>query len=265
MPRMRSTTNTSWELFANLSRREVRSRYKGSVFGLAWTLIVPFVLMATYTFVFSVLLPMNSFPHFWLYLLSGLSFWTIFSSSFIAGATSLVANTNLITKVRFRREILPVSAMSSNIVTLLVMVGIMIPAAIITTDNHGVMLLALPIVLICTLLLSVGCALAMAVLNVYFRDLEHIVSALLIPWFFMCPIIYNLDQVELIRNRGGIVWVLTWLNPAAPFVIATQDVIYRGVFPSLPVLTYIVVLSVAVAGVGYYIFQRLQRDLAVEL
>ena len=263
--RMRATTNTSWELFSNLARREVRSRYKGSVFGLAWTLIVPLVMMLTYTFVFSVLLPMNDgFPQFWLYLLSGLAFWSLFGLCFVAGATSLVANKNLVTKVKFRREILPMSALSSGVVTLIVMVAIMIPASIVTTDNHGVALLFLPVVLASTVLLCIGCALAMAVLNVYFRDLEHIVSALLIPWFFVTPIIYSFSS-GAVEGHTKVVWVLTWLNPATPFVVAMQDVIYYGRLPSLATSVYIVCAGVAAALIGLAIFRRLQRDLAVEL
>ncbi len=262
---MRATTNASWELFSNLARREVRSRYKGSVFGLAWTLIVPLVMMLTYTFVFTVLMPMNDgLPNFWLYLLAGLAFWSLFGLCFIAGATSLVANKNLVTKVRFRREVLPLSSLSSGVVTLLVMVAIMIPASIVTTDNHGIMLLVLPLILACVVLLCAGCALAMAVLNVYFRDLEHIISALLIPWFFLTPIIYSFAS-ERMTGHTNVVWVLTWLNPATPYVIAMQDVIYHGRLPSLATSLYVVCFSAVAIVSGLAIFRRLQRDLAVEL
>ena len=255
----------SRELFLNLARREVRGRYKGSWLGVAWTMIIPLVLAATYTFVFSFLLSGSSTPHYPLYIMVGIAFWGFFSAGIIAGGGSLLANKNLVTKVQFPRAIIPASSLSSHFITMLVMLLIMVPASIYWTHNHGVMLLLIPLSILPVVLLVLGLALAMSVVNVYFRDVEFIVSALLIPWFFCTPILYDLGALAPLQTHHTLEFVLRWVNFPTPFIALLQDVIYRGRVPSLALWLYTFLLGAAVLAAGFAVFQRLQRDLAVEL
>ena len=262
---MSRISQADWELFRNLARREIRGRYKGSFLGLLWTLIIPLVLMATYTVVFSVLWQVADLPNYWLYLLVGIGFWAFFGGGFIVGSTSLVSNQNLITKVNFPRVMLPIAALSSQAITMVVMISIIVPASILVGSGSVAALLLLPVVFVPTAMLVVGLALAMSVLNVYFRDVEHIVGALLIPWFFITPIIYSLDALPQLKEHEWARTLLQYGNIATPFVMSLQDILYYGRAPGLGQWAYMIGVGSAVLVGGYLLFDRLQRDLAVEL
>ena len=115
------------QLFANLVRREVRGRYKGSWLGIIWTLITPLVMMGAYTLVFTVVWQVVSITHYPLFILTGLAFWTFLTGSMTVAATSLVGNADLVKKVAFPRQIVPLAAMVSQGITAAVMVAILIP------------------------------------------------------------------------------------------------------------------------------------------
>ena len=263
--RMRLSSVPNWDLFANLARREVRGRYKGSILGLVWTLVIPLVMMVTYTVVFSVLWKVAVLPHYWLFLLIGIGFWAFFGGGFTAGATSLVSNAGLITKVSFPRAILPISALTSQAITMLIMLGLMTPFAIVLTPGNPWVLLLLPVVMLGIVMIVVGFSLAMSVLNVFFRDAEHIAGALLIPWFFITPIIYTLDSLPQLRGHLWAYRLLEYGNIATPYVLALQDLFYFGRVPRLVVMVYVLGVGALVLAGGYALFTRLQRNLAVEL
>ena len=126
-------------------------------------------------------------------------------------------------------------------------------------------MLMLPIVLLGAAMLVLGISLALSVLNVFFRDVEHIVAALLIPWFFLTPIIYTLDSLAPLQSREWARYLLEYGNFVTPYVLALQDVLYWGRLPSAPVLTFVLGFGAVVLAAGYSLFMRLQRDLAVEL
>ena len=262
---MRLMSTPNWDLLANLARREVRGRYKGSILGLIWTLVIPLVMMATYTVVFSVLWQVANLEHYWLFLLVGLGFWSFFGGGIIQGAASLVGNAGLITKVSFPRAILPISALTSQAITMLIMLGLMIPFSIALSPGNPLVLLFLPVVLIAVAMLVVGLSLAMSVLNVFFRDVEHIVGALLIPWFFVTPIIYTLDSLPQLNGHLWIYRLFEYGNIATPFVLAMQDLLYYGRMPRPIIVAYVLVVGALVLAGGYLLFNRLQRNLAVEL
>jgi lipopolysaccharide transport system permease protein len=253
------------ELFVNLARREVRGRYKGSLLGLVWTLIVPLVFMATYTLVFSVLWQVTSVDHYALFLLVGLAFWAFFGGGMVVAAGSLLHNSALVKKVRFPRLLVPIASTTSQAITMAVMLVIIIPITLVVTEGSRLALLFLPVILLGVAMLVIGIALGISVLNVFFRDIEHIIAALLIPWFFLTPILYTLDSLPPLKDRDWARWLLEYGNFATPYVLALQDVLYWGRLPSAEITLYVLGVGAAALGGGYVLFQRLQRDLAVEL
>jgi ABC-2 type transport system permease protein len=114
-------------------------------------------------------------------------------------------------------------------------------------------------------MLVIGISLTISVLNVFFRDIEHIIASLLVPWFFVTPIIYSFDMFPQLTERPWLRHLLEYGNIAAPFVISLQDVLYWGRAPSAVNLVYIFIVGGFILIAGALVFQRLQRDLAVEL
>jgi ABC-type polysaccharide/polyol phosphate export permease len=254
------------ELFANLVRREIRGRYKGSWLGVVWTLITPLVMMGAYTLVFSVIFRVvTDVPNYPLFVLTGLAFWVLFGGGITVASTSLIGNSNLVKKVRFPRAIVPVAALVSQAVTMGVIVAILIPFNLWQMPGDRRAMLLLPVVLLAIMMLMAGLCLAISVLNVFFRDIEHIIGALLLPWFFLTPILFTLDSFPLATDHSWTVDVLKYVNFVTPFVLALQDVLYWGAFPSARLWVYILVVGAGVLVLGYLLFRRMQRDLAVEL
>ncbi|MEQ8833895.1 MAG: ABC transporter permease [Miltoncostaeaceae bacterium] len=255
------------ELFSNLVRREIRGRYKGSLLGIVWTLVTPLIMMLAYTLVFSVLFRFNDgrIPYYALYVLVGLAIWLFFSGSLVASTSSLIGSANLIKKVQFPRAIMPIATVISHGVTLVAMLVVLIPIGLWLSPGEPWVMLLLPVALIPIIMMVVGCALAVSVLNVYFRDIEHILAALVLPWFFLTPVLFSFDTFPLATEHTWLVDVLTLGNFVTPFVLLFQNVVYWGVVPNWGIWLYTCTVGPAILAGGYLIFNRLQRNLAVEL
>jgi ABC-type polysaccharide/polyol phosphate export permease len=252
------------ELLGNLVRREIRGRYKGSVLGVVWTLVTPLVMMGAYTLVFRVVFRTGpEIPNYPLFLLTGLALWVFFSTSLVVAASSLLANGNLIKKVRFPRLIVPVAAVAAQAPTVGVMLAALIPFNLWVTPGDRRAMLLLPLVLLALAMMVLGLCFAVAVVNVLFRDLQYIIESLLLPWFFLTPILYTYTSFPIKSPRA--IDALKILNFATPYVLAMQDVLYWGRYPSIGMFAYIFAVGAVFLAGGYWLFQRLQRDLAVEL
>lgn len=247
-------------LFEQLVRRELRQKYQGSVLGIAWYLINPLVLMAAYWFLFGVVLEVFDIDDYPLFLLCGLVVWIFFSQSLTAAATSLLDQGALIRKARFPRETIPASVIAVQLVTFLVVLLLVAVVCVAIRGTADVALLVLPVVLAALAALALGLGLAVAVLHAYFRDVAPILGAALLPWFFLSPIFFSVDRIT---QGGPERFVLEWVNPVAPFIIAVRDVLYAGVVPSAEVLAYCVVAGVLAVIAGRALFRRLEPELAV--
>jgi lipopolysaccharide transport system permease protein len=251
-------------LFRNLVRREVRQRYKGSVLGLAWTLITPAVMVGAYSVVFKFLLRID-IPYYALFLFVGLTIWTFFLGGAQLASSSLVANAGLVTKVRFPRQIVPLASMTANAFTAGAMLAIALPLCIIFTEGDRWTLVALPGLLLLLAAATVGFGLLLSSLNVYFRDVEHILAAIALPWIFLSPVFYSFDRVPPLRDHPWAENLLHYANPIAPFIISIQDALFWGRWPAWGDVLYCVVAASAMLAIGWTVFRRLEREMAVEL
>lgn len=247
-------------LFEQLVRRELRQKYQGSVLGVAWYLINPLVLMAAYWFLFDVVLETFSYEDYPLFLLCGLVVWIFFSQSLLQASGSLLEQGALIRKARFAREVIPAAVVSVQGLTFLVVLALL---AVVTIAIRGTLepaLLVLPVVLACLGGFVLGLALVVAVLHAFFRDVAPILGAALLPWFFLSPIFFGIDQVT---DDATARFLLEWLNPVAPYIVAVRDVLYAGSVPSAAVLLYIAGAAVLALVVGRVLFRRMEGELAV--
>jgi lipopolysaccharide transport system permease protein len=257
------------ELFANLFRRDFRSKYKGAFLGVLWSLVNPLVLTGIYTLVFSVLFPVSNIPHYPLYLLSGLAIWVFLSGSLPTSARSLLDNANLIKKVRFPRQLTAFSTVATHLVALGAILVVLIPVnLIVIPDTRETIWLTFPLI-VPVIALVAGLALAVAAANVVFRDVEHMVAALLLPWFFLTPIMYSFDAGGILRgpieDHPTLVHVLYYGNPITPPIEAVRDVLFFGRLPRLVDVVYLLVASAIALVLGAWTFRRVDDRIAVEL
>ena len=251
-------------LFEQMVRRELRQKYKGSALGVLWYLINPIVLMGAYALVFSVLLKVTGgIEHYPLFLISGLIVWVFFAQALLAAAPSLVQNGALVRKVRFPRETIPASVAVVQLATFLVMLVLLLPIALIVRDSLDPALLALPVVVLLLFAFVLGLSLAISVLHAHFRDVEPVVAAALLPWFFITPIFLRVEDLPGVRDRQWLSDLIEWANPIAPFVDAVREVLYAGVAPSLGHFGYLAAVGLGALAIGALVFRRMQRDLAV--
>jgi ABC-2 type transport system permease protein len=268
----------SRELLINLTLRDVRSRYKRTILGNAWSLINPLAAMLIYTVVFGFFLRIQPSPGdpsgldvFALWLLCGLLPWTFLSNAMSAGMGALLYNANLVMKVYLPRSVLVASAVFALGVTFLIEMGVLSAAVLVVGSN---VLLRLPLTLLFMALLTVfalGLGLALSVLNVYFRDTQHFVAILLQIWFYLTPILYPLSYVQEAQDRLAVdghevpLVTLFKLNPAEHFVSVFRNLLYDDRLPSVGDTWACLVSAVVALGAGAWIFRTYEGRLAEEL
>jgi len=254
------------ELLRTLVRRELRARFQGSTLGLLWSLLYPLAMMGVYTLVFSVLWKVTgNIPHYPLFVLSGLAVWGFFQASLQLGTTSLISNGDLIKKVWFPREIVPASAVLAQTVTIGVMLAILIPIdLIVEPSNARTVLLVIPIVaaLLC---LCLGFAWILSVANVFYRDIEHLLAVIFLPWFFLTPVLYGLEQFGAAESHRWLILLMRYGNPVTPYVEAVRAVVLQAAVPGLSLLLYVFLVGPLVALLGLWVVQRYEDRIAIEL
>ncbi len=250
------------ELFANLFRRDLQKRYKGSVLGVLWVLLPPLILMGIYLLVFHVLWRASQVPHYSLYLLAGLTSWVFFATTLQVGSRAMLDNAELIRKTRFPRQLVAFSVVGANVVTYAVTLAILLIACFIfVPESRDTELLALPLAALFICFVA-GVTLTIACLDVLFRDVEHLVGALLLPWFFVTPVFWDWN---LFTRHHTIVEILRYGNPVSPAVSAIRDPLWAGSLPRAVDVIYLVCAAVVALALGAFTFKHFDDRIAVEL
>ncbi len=247
------------QMIFSLVRKDLRGRYKGSVLGFLWTFINPLLQLVVYTIVFSFILPTN-IDKYYLYLFVGLIPWIFFSSSITGGSSSIVAQKDLVKKIYFPRQVIPISYVTSCFVNMLLcFVVIFIVIIISGIGVNSAALLCLPIIMIVEYILALGMALFASAITVYFRDLEHILGILTMAWMYMTPIMYDKSIVpeELLPVFN--------LNPMTHVIECYRAVLYYKKVPELESLLSSLGLGILFLVLGHFVFLKLQKHFAEEL
>ncbi|MDX6485425.1 MAG: lipopolysaccharide transport system permease protein [Gaiellaceae bacterium] len=254
------------ELLGNLFRRDLQAKYRGSALGVLWTVANPVLLMAVYLLVFGVVWksPFANGGHYPLFLLTGLALWTFFGAALQSSTRSMLDNANLIRKTRFPRQLVPLSVVFAHLVSFAAMLLLLLVINFIFLPRvRATELLAIPL---CLLFIGLVCGLSLAVasLNVLFRDIEFIVSALLVPWFFLTPILYPLDSKD-IEKHSTVVAFIHWANPLSPAVQAVRAPLFDGNLPRWTDTLYLVVACGAALALGALVFRSVDDQIAIEV
>ncbi len=252
------------ELFGNLFRRDLQAKYRGSALGVFWTVVNPLMLMAVYLLVFGVVWksPFASGGHYPLFLLAGLAPWTFVAAALQSATRSMLDNANLIRKTRFPRQLVPLSVVGAHVVSFAAMLVLLLIVNFIALPRaRATEWLAIPLAALVVSMVG-GLALAAASLNVLFRDIEFIVAALLVPWFFLTPIIYPLSTLA---HHHHVIQAIHWANPLSPAVEALRAPLFLGKLPYWGDALYLVVASLLALGLGAFVFSRVDDQIAIEV
>jgi ABC-2 type transport system permease protein len=269
-PRLLAPPRFGWiqeysELLRTMLRRELRVKYKASTLGILWSYLYPLAMVAVYTLVFSVLWRAVNVPHYPLFILSGLAVWTFFQAATQVASGSIIANANLIRSVRFPREVIPASVVLAQAIASLVMFAVLVPTSLILIPGVGVsMLLAIPM-FAAFLCLALGIGWLVATATVFFRDVEHLVAVLFLPWFFLTPVLYALDTLPRAAEHRWLIHVLRYGNPVTPYVEGIRGVLVQGQVPGVSLLVYMALAGPLVAIAGLWVIQRFEDRFAVEV
>lgn len=248
-------------LIRSLVSRELKARYRGSVLGFFWSFINPLLLLVTYGLVFTYMLPVRRPPGMEPYLLffaCGILPWTWFQSSLAEAAGVLIAGGNLIKKVLFPAEVLPVVTVCTNLVQMLLALPVL--AAFLLFHGRlgpAAALVVLPILV--ELVFVLGLALVVSALTVHFRDIQSILGHLLHVWFFATPVLYSYGDLGP-RMRG-----LLRFNPMTHIVVSYQQTLFEGRFDHWRGLGAAAVVAVLTFALGAWLFDRLRDTLAEEV
>ena len=250
-------------LIQSLVARELKARYRGSVLGFFWSFVNPLLLLGIYTFIFATILP-NKDPNtqpYALFMFCGILPWTWFSSSLLESSNVLIAGGNLIKKVLFPAEVLPIVTVLANMVHFLL--GLPILAIFLLyyrAPLNATDLIWFPLVLLTQLILTIALALIVSALTVHFRDLKDLLANLLTFWFFATPIIYPMTMAP------GIGRTLLNLNPFTHLAISYQEILfYDGPYGHWRWLIALMIGSVVLFLLGYFLFDRLRDSFAEEV
>jgi ABC-2 type transport system permease protein len=222
------------EILANLVRKELKVKYAASVLGAVWSLLNPLVYLAVFSFVAKVL--GAGIPSYPVYLLSGLLAWNLFSASMGSGARAVLDNANLVKKVAFAREILPLSAVGVGLVDFALQSAVLFLYVIVSGYGLHLPELALwPLAFVTLLVLTVALSLWFSALNVRYRDVGHLLNIALLVWFWASPIVYAEFQVQRLSEPGtwfGIPQLAYYLlNPMVDVVAGFHRALYVFVEP----------------------------------
>ena len=252
------------ELLRTLLHRELRGRYRDSVLGSAWTLLQPLAMTGVYYFLFSFLFPNNTIQNYALFILTALILWNFFSNCVSLGCSAITGSADIVRKVWFRRELLPLAVVVSQaITTTILLTGVVVVDVIVSPAALKTVILV-PIVFLLLMTLCFGIACLLATANVFFRDVSHLVNVILLPLFFMTPVFYSLDNFP----RQPPEWVITLLrygNPVTPYIEAIRATAIEGTVPGASLMLYCVVVGPAVALIGVWVLRRQDDKFAVAL
>lgn len=293
-PRLSQRLRQLWlyrGLLLNLTKRDLRIKYKESALGFLWSLLNPLMYLVIFYIVFVKIVPAG-IPHFTFFFLSGLVPWTLFQNSAFGATNSVVGGAPLLKRVAFPREVLPLAIIGANIFTfalqMLVLVGVLV---IFRYNFVSPYLLAVIPAFVVEVLLLVGISLILSALTVYLRDLTHFMELALLFWFWVTPVVYPVMAVytKLANHHISFNWLL--LNPMVVVIVAFQRAFYRQAYQGIPcpatakpgthcvqpiLVTFhlgwyfeqigiLAVVSLALIWVGFLIFGKAEGNFAEEL
>ena len=246
------------ELLKTNIKKEIRGKYKNSFLGVLWSFLNPLLQIAVYAIVFPLILR-NTQENYVIFLCCGLIPWTFFSSAIVRSASTMIENGNIVKKVYFPREILPISVVSSECVNFIISTIIIIAFVIFGGLGISKYVIYYPIILLVQYILTLAIAFIMSSVTVYFRDLQHLIGVALQLLFYAAPIVYAPESIP-----EGFAWILN-INPMTYIINGYRDIFYNQARPDIMPLLILLAICIVACCIGYIIFNKLQKGFAEEI
>jgi len=245
------------DLLIELVKREIKARYKQSILGYAWVILVPLLNLIVLTVVFSyfIKIPSGGTPYV-IFLFTGLVPWTFTANSISVATQSVISNTSLITKIYLPREIFPIATILAKMVDFLLTCLVLVVLLIVFGVSFKLTMLFVPVIFFFHFLLILGISFFLSAANVFFRDVENVIGVFLTIWMYVTPVLY---PQELIPHAFVPFFNL---NPMMPIINSYRNTILYGTMPAWPSFVYAVVFSVVVFVLGYKFFKNRARYFA---
>ncbi len=246
------------ELLKTNVQKEIRGKYKASFLGVLWSFINPLLMVLVYAIVFPYIMRVKT-ENYLIFLICGIIPWNFFTTVISQGTTCITNNSNLIKKVYFPREILPISVVTSGLVNFFISCIIILIFVLFGGIGITWHLIFLPFIAIIQYIISLAIIFLLSAFNVYVKDVEYIVNFLINMLFYATPILYTTDMFS-----GAITWIFK-LNPLAHLINAYRDIFYLQRIPNLSNLGVLLIVGVMVLIICYKIFNKLEKRFAEEI
>lgn len=246
------------ELLKTNVKKEIRGKYKGSFLGVLWSFVNPLLMVLVYAIVFPFILKVKE-PNYLVFLITAIIPWNWFTTVVSQGSGTFIYNSNIIKKVYFPREIMPISIVTSGFVNFLISCLIILIFVIGSGIGISWHLVFLPLIVIVQYILCLAIVFVLSAINVYIRDVEYIVNFFVMMLFYATPILYNPTLI------GGKLGMILKFNPMAHLINAYRDIFYYQKIPQLASLGVLAVISTICLWIGFKIFKKLERGFAEEL
>ena len=246
------------ELLKSNVKKEIRGKYKGSFLGVLWSFINPLLTVLVYAIVFPYILRVKQ-DNYLIFLIVAVIPWNFFVTVVQQGTTTIMANQNIVKKVFFPREILPISVATSGLINFFISCVIVVAFVIGSGIGISYYIIALPLIALIQYMLSLGIIFILSAINVYVRDVEYIVNFITTMLFYATPVLYSLTMF-----KGSMLGVLQ-LNPMTHVVEAYRSILYYQTWPNFTNLLLVGLFSFVVMVLGYMVFRKLEKGFAEEL
>jgi lipopolysaccharide transport system permease protein len=257
-----SSFRTNFQLIKSLTKREIYGRYRGSFFGVLWSLINPLFMLLIYTFVFGVVFKSRwagggeSKSEFALVLFSGLMVFNLFSECIVRSPRLIIDNANFVKKVIFPLEVLSVVSLLTSVFHFLVSLFIWLITYTLVFGQLNITALAVPLIIIPLFLMTLGFSWILNSLGTYFRDLQQIIGPLVMSLMFLSPIFYSISSIP----KGY--QYLVYINPLATIIESFRGALYFGSIPNLTFLLFYYIGSLLILILGFWFFQKTRKGFA---